>query len=147
MDYSCVKEGDNIGTIYLPKMSIDNGTMEQIRLMLKHPTIKNPIYMPDCHRGGKGCCVGTTAHILKDIIAPRYVGGDIGCGITTYPIGKIDEKYSMEYIDSIIRENIMMGSGINSVFASPVINNNNIDEICKDALYIFCIGYIVAIFR
>lgn len=135
MDYSCVKEGDNIATIYLPKMSIDNGTMEQIRLMLKHPTIKNPIYMPDCHRGGKGCCVGTTVPILKDIIAPRYVGGDIGCGISTYPIGKIDEQYSMDQIDNIVRKNIMMGSGADSVFTSPVVKNNDLDEIYKWSLY------------
>ena len=77
--------------VFLPKFEIDMGTMKQIKEMSRHLILKNIRIMPDCHRG-VGCCVGMTAQI-DDKIYPRYVGYDIGCGISTYPID-IDFKLS-----------------------------------------------------
>lgn len=134
MDISYLKEGDATATVFLPKMSIDKGTMDQIREMMIHPTIKDAKFMPDCHRGGKGCCIGTTAPLLKNIVAPRLVGGDIGCGITSHPI-VIGENFTMEKIDEIVRTEIKMGSGFDSIFKEAVVGKDVIDNICKDALY------------
>ena len=42
--------------------------------------------MPDCH-ASVNCCVGFTSEI-KDRVIPNIVGGDIGCGISSYPLNK-----------------------------------------------------------
>lgn len=44
--------------------------------------------MPDVH-AGKGCTIGTTMTI-KDKVVPNMVGVDIGCGMYTVSLGKID---------------------------------------------------------
>ena len=44
--------------------------------------------MPDVHTGA-GCTIGTTMTIT-DKISPSMVGVDIGCGMLTVYLGKID---------------------------------------------------------
>lgn len=44
--------------------------------------------MPDVH-AGKGCTIGTTMTIV-DKVAPNLVGVDIGCGMYTVGLGKVD---------------------------------------------------------
>ena len=44
--------------------------------------------MPDVH-SGKGCTIGTTMTIT-DKVVPNVVGVDIGCGMLTVNLGKID---------------------------------------------------------
>ncbi len=44
--------------------------------------------MPDVH-AGKGCTIGTTMTIV-DKVVPNMVGVDIGCGMYTVSLGKID---------------------------------------------------------
>ena len=53
--------------------------------------------MPDVH-AGKGCTIGTTMTI-KDKIVPSMVGVDIGCGMYTVYLGKIDIDY--EKLDEV----------------------------------------------
>lgn len=47
--------------------------------------------MPDVHFG-KGCTIGTTM-TLVDKVVPNMVGVDIGCGMLTLELGKIDIDY------------------------------------------------------
>lgn len=61
--------------------------------------------MPDVH-AGKGCVIGFTAD-LGDKVIPNIVGVDIGCGMLTAEIGKIDIDF--EKLDRVIRENIPSG--------------------------------------
>ena len=49
--------------------------------------------MPDVH-AGKGCTIGTTMTIT-DKIVPSMVGVDIGCGMYTVYLGKIDIDFEM----------------------------------------------------
>ena len=44
--------------------------------------------MPDVH-AGKGCTIGTTMTII-DKVVPNMVGVDIGCGMYTVALGKVD---------------------------------------------------------
>lgn len=53
--------------------------------------------MPDVH-AGKGCTIGTTMTIT-DKIVPSMVGVDIGCGMFTVYLGKIDVDF--EKIDEV----------------------------------------------
>ena len=54
--------------------------------------------MPDVHVG-KGCTIGTTMTI-KDRVVPNIVGVDIGCGMYTVNLGKID--IDLEKFDDIV---------------------------------------------
>lgn len=47
--------------------------------------------MPDVH-AGKGCTIGTTMTIV-DKVVPNMVGVDIGCGMYTVNLGKIDIEF------------------------------------------------------
>ena len=79
-----LKEKDKEGIVFIDKTEIDNETIKQIRSMIKHEAVENARIMPDCHKGN-GCCIGFTSKLV-DKIVPNFVGGDIGCGIVSYPI-------------------------------------------------------------
>jgi tRNA-splicing ligase RtcB (3'-phosphate/5'-hydroxy nucleic acid ligase) len=84
-----IEEGDKIGKIFLEKNEIEVETFKQIKSMIKNETIENARIMPDCHKS-KNCCVGFTSKLI-DKIVPNFVGGDIGCGIVSYPLN-IEKK-------------------------------------------------------
>ena len=81
-----LKESGKECKMFIDKNLVDTGTIKQIRSMIKHPSIENARIMPDCHKG-HGCCIGFTSKLM-DKIVPNFVGGDIGCGIVSYPINK-----------------------------------------------------------
>lgn len=64
--------------------------------------------MPDCHVGAS-CVIGFTAD-LGDKIIPNVVGVDIGCGMLTVGLGKVDIDF--ERLDKVIREYIPSGRGL-----------------------------------
>lgn len=94
---------------FLPKFAIDMETMKQIKFMSENSILRNVRIMPDCHRG-HGCCVGFTAYI-EDKIFPRYVGVDIGCGISMAPLNIKLKRKKIPKIEELIREVIPMGTG------------------------------------
>lgn len=69
---------------------IEDEAIEQIRRMCDYDmTAGSKIrIMPDVH-AGKGCTIGTTMTIV-DKAVPNVVGVDIGCGMYTVELGKID---------------------------------------------------------
>lgn len=69
---------------------IEEEAIDQIRRMCDYPmTAGSKIrIMPDVH-AGKGCTIGTTMTIV-DKAVPNVVGVDIGCGMYTINLGKID---------------------------------------------------------
>ena len=72
---------------------IDDKAKEQIKRMCDHEfTAGSRIrIMPDVH-WGKGCTIGTTMTVT-DKVVPNLVGVDIGCGMYTITLGKIDIDY------------------------------------------------------
>lgn len=99
-------ENDEI-KVFLPKFEIDMETMKQIKHMSEHSILRNIRIMPDCHRG-HGCCVGLTAFINNKIF-PRYVGVDIGCGISMYPLNIKFKRKKIPKVEELIRAKIPMG--------------------------------------
>ena len=95
--------------IFLPKFEIDMNTMKQIKQMSARNVLKHIRIMPDCHRG-HGCCVGLTAEI-EDKIYPRYVGVDIGCGISLLPFHIQMTPIKIQQIEEAIRKIVPMGNG------------------------------------
>ena len=69
---------------------VEDEAIDQIRRMCDHEfTAGSKIrIMPDVH-AGKGCTIGTTMTIT-DKAVPNIVGVDIGCGMYTVELGKVD---------------------------------------------------------
>ena len=83
---------------------IDDATKDQIEELMNQKFTKNLhiSIMADCH-AGKGCVIGTTMTI-KDRIVPNLVGVDIGCGMLTVKLGKMD--IDLIKLDRFIRKKI-----------------------------------------
>ena len=69
---------------------VEDEAIEQVRRMCDFDfTAGSKIrIMPDVH-AGKGCTIGTTMTIT-DKVVPNIVGVDIGCGMYTVELGKVD---------------------------------------------------------
>ena len=69
---------------------VEEEAIEQIRRMCDYEFTQGAKIriMPDVH-AGKGCTIGTTMTIV-DKAVPNIVGVDIGCGMYTVELGKID---------------------------------------------------------
>ena len=77
---------------------IEDEAIEQIRRMCDYEfTAGSRIrIMPDVH-AGRGCTIGTTMTVI-DKAVPNVVGVDIGCGMYTVELGKVD--INMEKMDA-----------------------------------------------
>ena len=69
---------------------VEESAIEQIKRMCDYDcSVGSQIrIMPDVH-AGKGCTIGTTMTIT-DRVVPNVVGVDIGCGMYTVELGKVD---------------------------------------------------------
>ncbi len=96
------------------KVFIDNcedTCIEQIRNLLDQEPFHDAKVriMPDCH-AGKSCVIGFTAD-LGDKIIPNIVGVDIGCGMLTVELGKVEIDYAR--LDEVIRTYVPSGREVN----------------------------------
>lgn len=73
---------------------IDPEAVEQIRRMCDYPFTEGAKIrvMPDVHAGA-GCTIGTTMTV-HDKAVPNVVGVDIGCGMFTVKLGRIDVDFA-----------------------------------------------------
>ena len=80
---------------------IEDEAIEQIRRMCDTEMTRGSRIriMPDVH-AGKGCTIGTTMTIT-DKAVPNVVGVDIGCGMYTVKLGKVDIDF--EKVDEACR--------------------------------------------
>lgn len=72
---------------------VEDDAIEQIRRMCDYSMTEGSKIriMPDVH-AGKGCTIGTTMTI-SDKVVPNVVGVDLGCGMLTVCLGKININY------------------------------------------------------
>ncbi len=80
---------------------VEDEAIEQIRRMCDYDfTAGSQIrIMPDVH-AGKGCTIGTTMTI-SDKVVPNIVGVDIGCGMYTVELGKVEIDFKK--VDEVAR--------------------------------------------
>ena len=73
---------------------VEEEAVEQIRRMCDHDFTRGAKIriMPDVH-AGKGCTIGTTMTIV-DKVVPNIVGVDIGFGMDTVELGRIDIDFA-----------------------------------------------------
>ena len=82
--------------------NIEQEAIDQINTLLKQPAFADckVRIMPDVHAGA-GCVIGFTAD-LGDKIIPNIVGVDIGCGMFTVELGRIDTGINCKTDSSIV---------------------------------------------
>ncbi|KKK61756.1 hypothetical protein LCGC14_3011170, partial [marine sediment metagenome] len=125
----------NFANIFIDE--VEETAQQQIRNFLNHPAFANTYIaiMPDTH-AGIGAVIGLTMK-MNNYIIPNIVGVDLGCGIDTYNLGKIDIKY--KELDKFIRENIPVGfnkhkeskftmGSYGNFELVEIVNNTNQDE-------------------
>ena len=98
------------GTAVIHAAIVDDTTKEQVKELMNQKFVKdlNVRIMPDCH-AGKGCVIGTTMNVVNSCV-PNLVGVDIGCGMFTVELGKMN--INLEQLDNYIKENILSGENI-----------------------------------
>ena len=90
--------------------NIEPEALNQIYTLIKQPAFEDckVRIMPDVHAGA-GCVIGFTAD-LGDKVIPNIVGVDIGCGMLTVELGKIDVDF--EELDKAIRKRVPSGKNV-----------------------------------
>ncbi len=90
--------------------NVEEKALEQIKTLCNQEFCKGTKIrvMPDVH-AGSGCVIGFTAN-LGEMVIPNIVGVDIGCGMLTVDLGKIDFEF-MD-LDDIIREFVPSGKNV-----------------------------------
>lgn len=85
---------------------IEDGAKKQIDLVVAHPGVRDLVaIMPDVHEGA-GSVVGLTCR-LREVVIPKLIGVDIGCGVMTYKLNCKEIDFAK--LDAYIRENIPTG--------------------------------------
>lgn len=89
---------------------IEPEATNQIYNLIKQPAFQDckVRIMPDVHAGA-GCVIGFTAD-LGDKVIPNIVGVDIGCGMRTVMLKKVNVDF--QKLDSIIREKVPNGRDV-----------------------------------
>lgn len=97
--------------------NIEPTALNQIYTLINQPAFADckVRIMPDVHAGA-GCVIGFTADLGNKVI-PNIVGVDIGCGMLTVELGKIDIDF--DYLDKSIRENVPSGREVNETAVYP----------------------------
>lgn len=103
---------------YNLKIFTDNiapNAVNQVYTLLETPPFANSVVriMPDAHIG-RGCVVGFTA-TLGDKVIPNVIGVDIGCGMLTVCLGKIEPD--LRALDEFIRKYIPAGTNVREKYA------------------------------
>lgn len=103
-----VKGKYNTAKVFTDNVEIE--AIDQLKELCNQPFVEGckVRIMPDTHKGAS-CVIGFTAD-LGDKIIPNIVGVDIGCGMLTVNLGKID--LDLEKLDSIIHEYIPSGKNV-----------------------------------
>ena len=91
---------------------LEDGAKEQIVKLLDQNFVEgsNVRIMPDVHQG-MGCVIGFTAD-MGDKVIPNIVGVDIGCGMLTVELGKLDIDFPT--LDKIIQDKVPSGRNVHS---------------------------------
>lgn len=105
--YKIKDHEDEESITFLPSNELDKDTKDLINRLSKSEVFHHIRVMPDCH-SSINCCVGFTSQI-KDKVIPSIVGGDIGCGISCYPLNKKLKENQYKKIDLAVKEAVPMG--------------------------------------
>ena len=108
--------------------NIEQEAIDQINTLMEQPAFSDckVRIMPDVHAGA-GCVIGFTAD-LGDKVIPNIVGVDIGCGMLTAELGRIDgsDNSIADYVTDIDYEKL------DNVIRTCIPSGRNVREEVKD---------------
>lgn len=108
--------------------NIEQEAIDQINTLMEQSAFSNckVRIMPDVHAGA-GCVIGFTADI-GDKVIPNIVGVDIGCGMLTVELGRINESDNsiVDYVTDIDYEKL------DNVIRTCIPSGRNVHEEVKD---------------
>lgn len=108
--------------------NIEQEAIDQINTLMGQPAFSDckVRIMPDVHAGA-GCVIGFTAD-LGDKVIPNIVGVDIGCGMLTAELGRIDgsDNSIADYVTDIDYEKL------DNVIRTCIPSGRNVHEEVKD---------------
>lgn len=86
--------------------NIDEASISQLYDLMNDSMFEgqNVVIQPDVH-AGVDCVIGFTSTYNKSVL-PQIIGNDIGCGVMSMNIGKVD-SIDFEELDKHIRENLV----------------------------------------
>ena len=113
--------------------NIEQEAIDQINTLLEQPAFADckVRIMPDVHAGA-GCVIGFTAD-LGDKIIPNIVGVDIGCGMLTVELGRIDTGINGKTDSSIVNYVTDINyEKLDNVIRTCIPSGRNVHEEAKD---------------
>ena len=112
--------------------NIEQKALSQIYNLIKQPAFSEckVRIMPDVH-AGSGCVIGFTADLGEKVI-PNIVGVDIGCGMLTTNLGKIDIDFAR--LDNVIREYVPGGRSVHKEESLSIASDIIEKMYCKEKL-------------
>ena len=136
MNQHKVKDSRNEDAIiFLPLEQIEETTLSMVENLSKCDVFHHIRVMPDCH-SSVNCCVGFTC-IITDKVIPNIVGGDIGCGISCYPLNKKIKEKQFSKIDNIVKQVVPIGHNVHlESLASDVVMDNIFKECNENLTYL-----------
>ena len=118
--------------------NIEPAALNQVYTLVKQPAFKDCKIriMPDVHAGA-GCVIGFTADLGNKVI-PNIVGVDIGCGMLTVELGKIEIDF--EKLDFVINKYVPNGREAheNVLAEFPAIKNLRCENKLKNMEHLVC---------
>lgn len=113
--------------------NIEKEAIDQINTLLEQPAFADckVRIMPDVHAGA-GCVIGFTAD-LGDKVIPNIVGVDIGCGMLTVELGRIDTGINGKTDSSIVNYVTDIDyEKLDNVIRTCIPSGHNVHEEVKD---------------
>ena len=113
--------------------NIEQEAIDQINTLLEQPAFADckVRIMPDVHAGA-GCVIGFTAD-LGDKVIPNIVGVDIGCGMFTVELGRIDTGINGKTDSSIVNYVTDIDyEKLDNVIRTCIPSGRNVHEEVKD---------------
>lgn len=113
---------------------IEDGAMEQIKVIAQLPFVEGIAIMPDCHQG-QSCPIGGVV-ACKDVVVPDFVGADCGCGVAAIKTSLrredlMDREFRKRILHSFTRS-IPVGFSHNDSKRTDTIRHeyiHNVDDI------------------
>ena len=111
--------------------NMEETATSQVYNICNHPIFKDEKIriMPDVH-AGMGCVIGFTSTCTSKKIIPNLIGVDIGCGMLTATLGKVNIDY--QKLDEYIRKEIPHGNAISNKIVADV------DDCFEERVYNTC---------
>lgn len=104
----------NTARVYAEPEFVEQGAQDQIQALCdsEYTEDSSIAIMPDCH-AGKGCVIGFTQTLPRNVVIPSLVGCDIGCGMLAVKIHGVEfDDRNLGKLDMACHRDVASGFGL-----------------------------------